>query len=221
MNLFLLCILLTLSMATYAATNGGQHCTAITAAIERLACFDKVYNTPIYVTPVPLPAVSSAETVAKLIWQQEENRPENDYGLRIETMLEHTEAGQQRVIISAPALGTVGTRPILAASCIDNITRLQLILPQPTRANRIDVQLRGQDDTVIVNEVWRTSEQGHAVDVGRGIPSIKLLKQLLPNDRITVDSDETAINGIRFDIERLSKHIRHLQRACRWRGDSR
>jgi len=92
-----------------------------------------------------------------------------------------------------------------------------LILPQPTSASRINVQLRGEAGSVIISELWRTSERGHTIDAGRGIHSIRLLQQLLASRRITIDSDETMINGIRFDIERLPTHIKHLQRACHWR----
>jgi len=192
-------------------------CTDTRAPLERLACFDKLYNTPIYPADVlqqdkPQPAT----TLTDIIWEQENRRSGDDVGLLSSASIEYVEAEQERVIITVPALAAVGTRPLLSASCSDDITRLQLLLTKPLKAHRLNVELHNGDGKTIAAYPWRVSENGYVLDAGRGIPSIKLLQKLLSVERLYINSDESAVNDIHFDITQLPKKIGALQQACHW-----
>ncbi len=192
-------------------------CTNTRAPSERLACFDKFHNTPIYPVDIlqqekPQPAT----TLTDIIWEQESRREQGDVGLLSSASIEYVEAEQERVIITVPALAAVGARPLLSASCSDDITRLQLLLTKPLKAHRLNIELHNGDGKTIAAYPWRVSENGYVLDAGRGIPSIKLLQKLLSVERLYINSDESAIAGIHFDITQLPKEIGALQQACHW-----
>ncbi len=192
-------------------------CTDTRVPLERLACFDKLHNTPIYPSDVlqqdkPQPAT----TLTDIIWEQENRRAQDDIGLLSSASIEYVEADQERVIITVPALAAAGTRPLLSASCSDDITRLQLLLTKPLKVHRLNIELHNGDGKTIATYPWRVSENGYVLDAGRGIPSIRLLQKLLSVERLYINSDESAINDIHFDITQLPKEIGALQQACHW-----
>ena len=78
--------------------------------------------------------------------------------------MEHEDVAQQRVVLAAPALGAIGARPILALSCIDNISRIQLILPQPLAATRAAISIRNQQGRSLLSEPWKVIDGGYIVD---------------------------------------------------------
>jgi len=206
-----------------AKTTTATQCTSERSPSERLACFDRLHNTPLdtytYVGQPPESSTLPAEsTLTSLIIKQESTRVEKDIGLLSSTSLEYANAEQERVIISVPALAAVGVRPLLSTSCSDNITRLQIIFPKPISAHRVSMTLRNSQKKTISSYPWRVSEKGYVLDAGRGIPSIQLLQRLLTTKRLYIESDEPAIDGVHFDIGQLEQHIKPLQRACNWQA---
>lgn len=208
-----------LSLDTAAqAFDDATECVPLRAPIERLACFDRHFKTPAYLDRVEVPAEHRPDYgIVEAINQHEQHRADNDYGLMISTQIEHEESEQQRVVMSVPALGAVGVRPVLALSCINNITRLQLILPIAMADTRTVVGISDEQGRPLLDQQWRIIGGGYIVEAGRGIASIDVVQKLLGAKRLNLRSAQAAIDGLSFDIESLPDHIRTLQTACHWR----
>ncbi|EJT84605.1 hypothetical protein PPS11_19829 [Pseudomonas putida S11] len=54
------------------------------------------------------------------------------------------EKGDDGLMISAPAIASVAPHPYLVISCVQNISRLQLVTAQPIDAGRVMVRLQGE-----------------------------------------------------------------------------
>lgn len=129
--------------AGYAATDAvaaGRRCTTIVSAIERLACFDAEAGTPPTATAESSASAADAAAagaaaaaapfelvrvpdIVGLVQRNESRRKADDAGvllLRVGDAI----PGQDKVVISAPALAGSEPRPLLAISCLQNISRL-------------------------------------------------------------------------------------------------
>lgn len=217
--------LLALGLSVVSVTTASQPlgdaagCVAKRAPIERLACFDRHYGTPAYLDRVEVPVEHRPDYgIVEAVNQHEQRRADNDYGLMVSTRVEHAASEQQRVVMTAPALGAVGVRPIFALSCIDNITRVQLILPNAMAATRAVIGIADERARPLLDEQWRIIGGGYIIEAGRGIASIRVAQKLLGAKRLNLRSAQAAIDGLSFDVAGLPKHIRALQTACHWRS---
>ena len=198
----------------------ARECADTRSSIQRLACFDQLFDTPVYLEAVNIPkALQPHYGIVGVINRMEKQRPADNYNLLLHSEIEHQDTKQRRVVLAAPALGAVGARPILALSCIDNISRLQIILPQPLEATRAAVSIQNQKGKLLLSEPWKIIDGGYIVDAGRGVPSIDIAQRLNRNKRIILSSDQAALEGLVFDLEALPKHLIQLANACHWRRD--
>ncbi len=194
-------------------------CTEIRASIQRLACFDQLFQTPAYIETIAVPQEHRPNYgIIEAVNAHEQLRQKNDYSLRVTSDLEHPAAEQHRVIISVPAIGAIGTRPVFALSCIDNITRLQLILPDPIPTTRLDIRIKNENGKILLDDQWKIIGGGHIVDAGHGIPSIRVAKKLLGAKRLIFTSGQEVIDGVTFDVAAMPEQILPLQTACHWSG---
>ena len=194
-------------------------CTDIRSSIQRLACFDKLFDTPIYLDAVRIPEVlQPSYGIVDVVNKLESQRETDNYDLFISVSVEHSDTEQRRVVLTAPAIGAIGVRPILALSCIDNISRLQMIFSQPLDKTRVNLAIQNKKDKQVLSEEWKVIGGGYIVDAGRGIPSIRIIQRLKDSKRITFSSDQSSVEGLVFDLEALPKYIVELATACHWRG---
>ena len=199
------------------AAVGG--CTNIRSSIQRLACFDKLFDTPVYIEAISIPEVLKPNYgIVDIVNQSESQRETDNYDLLMDASVEHSDTEQQRVVLTTPAIGAIGVRPILALSCIDNISRLQIIFSQPLNATRVNLIIHGRKEKEILSEKWKVIGGGYIVDAGRGIPSIRIIQRLRKSNRITFSSDQSLLEGLVFDLEKLPEYIVKLATACHWRG---
>lgn len=193
-----------------------RDCPRIISSVERLACFDEAAGTPAR-TPNANPRWSppelSAPGVARVM-ANEARRAPDDLAFRLSTEAEGPE-GQQRLVISAPAIATLEPRPYLVISCVQNISRLQLLAGQPLEGNRVTVQLRTERRATPALP-WQVMENGRLLDAGRGLPAIDQIKALLGAERIQVVSEHPALAGLSFDAQGLDPLIEQARHACRW-----
>jgi type VI secretion system protein VasI len=131
-------------------------------------------------------------------------------------MLEHELAGQQRIVLTTPAIGSRPPRPLLIISCINNITRLQIGLHQSINKGWIKIALGLKNKKYQTNTSWRMTGAGEIVDAGRGIPSINLLKSMLGQSRVQIHSKDMLLNGLTFDITGFSQQMKSFRLACHW-----
>ncbi|OAS08638.1 hypothetical protein AYO08_08695 [Pseudomonas putida] len=100
-------------------------------------------------------------------------------------------------------------------SCVQNISRLQLVTAQPVDASRVQVRLRGERGATVPTP-WQVMENGQVLDAGRGLPGIEQIKQLIGAHRIHVESDNPAVDGLVFDAQGLDPLIDEARKTCRW-----
>jgi type VI secretion system protein VasI len=117
--------------------------------------------------------------------------------------------------ISAPAIASVAPHPYLVISCLQNISRLQLIAAQPVDAGRVTMRLQGERGATAPTP-WQVTENGQVLDAGRGLPGIEQIKQLIGAHRIQVQSDNPSIDGLVFDAQGLDPLIDEARKLCRW-----
>ena len=200
-----------------AVPNAALDCTNIVSALERLACFDEAAGTPLRATPViARPAEQALSPVITLLQANERQRQAKDIGFVMSIDTEYPGMPQQRVMISAPAMGPHESRPYLAISCQSNISRLQFLMGQPLRRNRAKVELLVDGQSVAMKRQWQVLENGWVIDAGRGLPAVDLIKRLGSGTRIDVRSDEPQLDGLAFNAEGLAPLIEEERKACHW-----
>jgi len=233
------------SHAALAAETPTRHCTQIISGVERLACFDAAAGTPPAPSSsptraMPLDADSPAGTSAAsastsdtaphptatanllppsarasdIIRQNESSRPDGDSTFLL-TDSNEPPAGQQRVVISAPALNT---RPpiYLAITCLSNISRLQLLADKPFERHQMTVQLYMDDRSLSAARPWRVLDEGNVADAGRGLVAIDQLRPFVPGQRLRIESDYAQLNGLTFDASGLQALLSRQREACHW-----
>src|SRR5690554_3350649 len=181
----------------------AQACTAVDSRLERLGCYDALFQRE---SEVPTPA-DPRSALWHTINAQEAERNGDDMGLLVREV-------RDDVRISVPALGSVPPRPHLVFACENNITRFQLHLPQALEAPRVQVRLRSSGREL--EQVWQARDGGYVVSGGRGLPGIATLQQLLNGDELALASDQVALDGLRFEIKGLRQALQPLREACRW-----
>jgi len=203
-----------------------NECTKITSSLDRLNCFDKVARTPITVPsgsserPNPFPVAQRLQII-ELVKENEAQRQKGDMiFLKSETAEFDTDGKEigTQVIISAPGRAIDPDKPriYLTISCILNISRLQIISPNPVSRQSIRVQLLVDDKPIGRETVWQVLESGQVVDAGRGLVAIDLLKRLGQGRSLTIMSDYEELNNIHFDAAGLNDHIQRERQACHW-----
>lgn len=120
-----------------ALTRASQDCPRIVSNIERLACFDQAAGTPGFTPQRQWSAQELEAPTVRRVLIHETGRAPEDLMFRLRS----EEGG---LLISAPAIASVAPHPYLIISCVQNISRLQLVTAQPVDASRVQVQLRGE-----------------------------------------------------------------------------
>lgn len=185
-----------------AMLDSALECVDETSRLARLNCYDSVFKTA---------ATSIVDSELPELWYaiegQERERGSGDLGLVVGL------TGDD-VLMSVPGLGTTPPRPIMVMACEKQITRFQLHMLEPIDNARVDLQLTANGTTI--QQQWRVRDGGHVINGGRGLPAIETLRQLLNANEVTIQSDVSSLNGLRFDISDLRQLIQPLREACRW-----
>ncbi len=198
-----------------ALAHTSRDCPRIVSNLERLACFDEAAGTPargMVITRWSAPE-QEAPSVTRVMANEAGRLPE-DLTFRLGSLGDMVGAVDE-LVISAPAIASVGERSYLAISCIQNISRLQLITNRPVEASRVNVRIKGQGWSTS-ETAWQVMENGQVLDAGRGIPAIEQIKKMIGAQRIEVVSSHRAVDGLVFDAEGLDALISKVRRSCRW-----
>lgn len=193
----------------------SRDCPRIVSNLERLACFDEAAATPARVIATTRWSAPEQEAPSVMrVMTNEAGRGPEDLTFRLGNLGGVADA-EEELVISAPAIASVGERSYLAISCIQNISRLQLITNRPVEASRVNVRIKGQGWSTS-ETAWQVRENGQVLDAGRGIPAIEQIKQMIGAQRIEVVSGHRAVDGLAFDAEGLDALISQVRRSCRW-----
>ncbi|WP_439855819.1 type VI secretion system-associated protein TagO [Pseudomonas yamanorum] len=119
---------------------------------------------------MPPRALGRVLPIVDLVQRNEAQRPPEDQRFLLSSFPEPDNDQQHRLVISAPALGALPPRPYLAISCESRISRLQLVLDEPAKPNKIRIQLFKDERPVSDAYQWQVlDDAGLVVDAGRGL----------------------------------------------------
>ena len=206
-----------------ATTGASRDCTRITSALERLACFDSVARTPPTVpvrqqpvAPEPVEPEHKSPLIKDLVDANEAGRLPDETQSRI-TRSADRPVGQDKVVISAPALTGPQPHAHLAISCLSNISRLQLLSSEPLPVNYITIRLVLDGKPVASARPWQVLDDGTVSDAGRGLVAIEQLRHLTqPARLLTLESNYSPFDGLQFDARALGEQIAEQREACHW-----
>ena len=212
----------------------GKKCaTFIDNRLERLRCFDEAFDTQlpssqsIQITNIEESKPDQRPAFWHRVVKQEGRRKSTDNFISNLVLNEGVVSGDlsqqikadeteklQDVIISQTALGTLPPRSILVISCIDNITRLQLLLHQAIDEGMTPLAL--EVDGQAIASRWFSESNGYLIRAGRGLPGIQDIRSMFDKKTLVIRSKVPEIDGLSFELKELKEAIKPLRNACHW-----
>ena len=181
----------------------ARKCTEEAQRLERLACFDEVFGTPISLTLTEDLRGQQPERWRQAFAQEQRRRP-GDGPL-------HRNTGQiSGHLLTLSAMGSAPPRPLLAIQCHNNITELSLMLPEVIDDERLTL------DFGPGKQIWRVRDDGYVVSGGRGLPAIRTILDMSGSSSVTVASSNSRVDGLVFDLTDFGNTLRPLREACGW-----
>lgn len=181
----------------------ARECTGTPQRLERLACFDEVFGTPISLTLTQEMSGRQPERWRQAFAQEQRRRPGDGPIYRNTGHI----SGH---LMTLSALGSAPPRPLMAIQCHNNITELSLMLPEVVEDERLRLDF-GQGE-----QMWRVRDDGYVVSGGRGLPAIRTILDMSGSSDVTVTSSSSRINGLIFDLTDFGNTLRPLREACGW-----
>ncbi|HEI9845250.1 TPA: type VI secretion system-associated protein TagO [Morganella morganii] len=177
-------------------------CRKESSPLVRLDCYDNIGRD----NTVPQTAPAAKGEIRRRAADNEEKRTEHT----VTFITTQPREGTWPVVMTAPAIGTQPPRPILMLSCIDNITRMQLIMNAPVTVHAV----RLSTPETSFSSDWFIRESGYVLESSRGLAGIGEIKRIMTGDSLTI----TPENGepVTFDLSQLTESIKPLRAACRW-----
>ena len=181
----------------------ARDCTGEAQRLERLACFDEVFGTPISLALTEDFRGQQPERWRQAFAQEQRRRP-GDGPL-------YRNTGEiSGHLLTLSALGSAPPRPLLAIQCHNNITELSLMLPEVVDDERLTL------DFGPGKQIWRVRDEGYVVSGGRGLPAIRTILDMSVSSSVTVASSNSRVDGLMFDLTDFGNKLRPLREACGW-----
>ncbi len=177
-------------------------CRKEPSPLIRLDCYDNIGRDK---------AVPQTEQAAKGdIWRRAAANEEKRTEHTVTFITTQPREGTWPVVMTAPAIGTQPPRPILMLSCVDNITRMQLVMNTLVTTRTI----RLSTPQTSFSSDWFIRENGYVLESSQGLAGIDEIKRIMTGDKLTI----TPENGepVTFDLSQLTESIKPLRAACRW-----
>ncbi|HHI5410043.1 type VI secretion system-associated protein VasI [Vibrio metoecus] len=185
----------------------AEQCREIPARLDRLACFDRVFATPLETV------VAAPTNPYPAEWQRAMSalaQPVSESGWALVT---EGEGKGSSAWIALPAQNRVAvdqTPPILLLSCINNLSRIELALPKEVADARIQVSIRHE------KQFWRSDDHGVLFSSARGMPAIEMMKLAASESRLLLRSNAPFADGLQFDTRGLNEALDALRERCGW-----
>ncbi|MCG9649420.1 type VI secretion system-associated protein TagO [Vibrio brasiliensis] len=181
----------------------GQQCSLISERLERLSCFDAVFQTP---TASNRSTISDDKPQA---WHTAFDTADGNAPLSIVENGSDKEGDAWLTLTANHAEGD--SAPVLMMSCINKISRIELALPQAIEDGRIRVSIAGGP-----NQSWRSDDIGVLFSSARGLPAISMMKVMSRQARLTLRSNSQVVDGLQFDTTGLNQALKPLRTKCGW-----
>lgn len=182
-------------------------CTSVLSRAERLACFDDVFSSTQSKKPDVIEAHHSEPWLRAM---DSENKRQNQIGWLRNELKDAESQSALWFTVSAASRESKPTDIILMASCVNNISRLELILPTPQKGARAELSLGSQ------RQMWTYDEQGIVLRSGRGLDAIRLMRPLIHKDHIILRSNVSELDGTVFKTPNGKHSFSELRELCRW-----
>lgn len=183
-----------------------EECKTILSDRDRLFCFDELFNTPIFTsenTGYPLKAETYPIEWLK-IQEMEQKRPENIEGFwSTEKQLEHYET-----LYLTQSVEDLG---IVTLSCINNISRVEIMLDRPLQKGFVSVSVLGKNKE---QHQWLLDDTGYILREGRGLPAIATMRNLMGESQFTLTVNDRHYT---LSLKNFNDQVKELQKMCHWR----
>lgn len=186
----------------------AEQCRLVSGRLERLDCFDRVFKTPLPTTQVTGQAYPEA-------WQRAIDAAHQD-GDKVRTLVTQGEGKGSSAWLAFTALNTHtqfqgNAKPVLLMSCMNNLSRVELALPDPVQDGRIRVAVAGGQQ-----QFWRSDDLGVLMSSARGLPAIDMMKAMTAGNRLVLRSNATFADGLEFDTRDVADDLSALRQRCGW-----
>ncbi|MDR0807089.1 MAG: type VI secretion system-associated protein TagO [Enterobacteriaceae bacterium] len=185
-------------------------CANDASVFSRLDCYDRILRANVPISPV---TATKMKHVPAWEWAYELEKKRTDTN-ETEFLSSHSGGDNPNVLITTPALGRQPPRPVLLFSCIDNITRIQVMLVDPVRSGNGNITLKTNSGAIKTQ--WFIRDNGYVLESSRGLPGIQEIQQLIHAEKLTLGSDDPVLNGLVFNLSTLPQAIAPLRSACHW-----
>lgn len=182
----------------------AQACTEEPNRLDRLACFDEVFATP-------LARYEGSERQSQVNQTERWRRAFAQAGGEDASGVIYRDTGAAAGhLVTISALGVQPPRPVLALQCHNNITELTVMLPEPMDQERVDVTLGAE------RAHWRVRDEGLVVSAGRGLPAIRIVQGIVRQQDVRLNASAPELDGLLFDLTGYAEAIQPLRQACGW-----
>lgn len=209
-----LCIKIFLLLCSITSISLGQsasidECRGITEDRARLLCFDELFNTPVHSINPDESVVQPKELVQMKpqewfdAWKKDQSRVDGDKDFVMTT----TPGNFQDSIFLTKPVEDMG---LIVLSCVDKISRVEFMLNQPLKDGVLLVTIDGQS---LSQKKWLTDDSGYILRMGRGIPSIDEMKNMLGQESVVINLGKVVSS---LSTATLAEKIKPLRNSCRW-----
>lgn len=196
----------------------GIECSLVSSRLARLSCFDDVFETKFEVAKQ---AELKLPITARAISSEADRSDSLAFKLTYGSTPELSESAW--VTSSAiPNLDLIASRsntsskpitPILMLSCLETISRVELILPEKIQDARVQISIFGDEKNT---QTWISDESGFVLRTGRGVPAIKAMRAIISSRSLVLRSNSPVIDGLRFDSLNLASTMKPIREKCDW-----
>lgn len=178
-----------------------EQCTSIKSNVSRLACFDKVFNTPVRMNIIDDRAMDNI--IPKVVGDIFTLAKDNTHDSLAEDNLE-------------VALSSNDQHAAIYIACKDNITRFQIAIDKPVKRNVLNVHIVNNDTKQVASKIdWQSTERGYMLDSGRGLYAIQQLKSILYIGSFTVSIPQEDLR-FTFKNDGLVSKVASIRKECGW-----
>ena len=197
-------------------------CAEINAPLSRLTCFDQLFSEKVARVQMQIDNDQANMPNAWKMAVRNEQERAKETGL-VSYQLSNANGAKEvwlssigrSVFYFKPKIPSNNkmSHPLLLLSCVEKITRVEIILPRPVETNNVNVTLLGRKQ---IKTSWSIDDSGYILRMSRGQSSIALIKQLLNSTSVTLTSNIPALDTLNFDINNLPQQVVPLRLACGW-----
>ncbi|WP_367299769.1 type VI secretion system-associated protein VasI [Hafnia alvei] len=182
--------------------------------LPRLQCYDQAWHPKMQNVGVPLgnAKTDKPDEAWQLAMAQEHQRSSNDPTLLLREL--NNNSGEPILLMTTPSQEGGSVQAILAISCVENITRMQLVFNQPLGNGESPLTLRTSKNDIDTRWFWRSS--GYRLESSRGLSGIAEIQQLFGSATLTLIANKKALNGLTFQLNNLQTTLQPLRKACHW-----